>query len=114
LEVTVRAAFWMILLGSNMAMAEGGDATKGGTLYLSSCTACHGKNADGQGPASAGLNPKPTDFTSAKWWEGRTDTEVEANIKNGKPGTAMMSFAYLTDAQILDIVAYLRTKQPAQ
>jgi len=110
----MRAAVWMMVLGSSVAMAQDDDATKGQAVYMANCTACHGKNADGQGPAGSALRPKPTDFTSASWWEGRTDSGLKANIKNGKPGTAMMGFAHLSDEDIVAIVAYLRTKQPAQ
>ena len=110
----MRVLIWMLLLGSGVSMAEGGDATAGEALYMSSCTACHGKNADGQGPAGNALTPKPTNFTSAAWWKDRTDSEIKANIKNGKPGTAMMAFGHMSDADIVNIVAFLRTKQPAQ
>lgn len=107
----MRLVIWSMLIGTNLAYAEA-DATKGEALYMASCTACHGKNADGQGPAGPALSPKPTDFTSGLWWTDRSDQEVKANIKNGKPGTAMMAFAHLGDEDIDNIVAFLRTKQP--
>lgn len=35
---------------------------KGKEIYEKKCALCHGANGDGNGPASAGLNPKPTSF----------------------------------------------------
>ena len=34
----------------------------GKEIYEKKCALCHGVNGDGNGPASAGLNPKPTSF----------------------------------------------------
>ena len=107
----MRACLWMMLFGANVAMAAG-DAAVGEKLFSSNCAACHGKNADGQGPAGAALNPKPTDFTNAEWWAQRTDDSIEANIKNGKPGTSMMKFAHLSEGDIAHLIAFLRSKQP--
>jgi len=102
----------VLLLITGMQVAWAGDAVKGETLYQANCSACHGKEADGNGPAGSALNPPPIGFMDAAWWEGKDDKEVKANIKNGKPGTAMMPFAHMSDDDIASIIAFLRTKQP--
>lgn len=92
--------------------ASAADAAAGKRTYSASCTACHGAAADGKGPAAAALKPAPADFTSAAFWAGRDDESVKVVIKAGKPGTSMMAFSQLSDADLDNLVAYLRTKAP--
>ncbi|MGB0641609.1 MAG: c-type cytochrome [Myxococcota bacterium] len=99
----------MMALVSGPAMA---DAAKGATLYQANCSACHGAELDGNGPAGAALQPKPVSFKDKAFWASRDDKAIKASIKNGKPGTAMMAFAHLPDADIDAIVAYMRANQP--
>ena len=65
--------------------ARGADAARGETLYAANCTACHGARADGRGPAAVALTPRPTDFTRAASWKGRSDTEMAALVRAGRP-----------------------------
>ena len=92
--------------------ALAGDATAGQSVYLANCMACHGANADGNGPAAMALQPAPTDFTSAAFWAGKTNADLKNAIRSGSPGTSMMAFAQLTDTQVEDIIAFLKTKKP--
>jgi mono/diheme cytochrome c family protein len=93
--------------------AAAGDAAKGGTVYTANCMACHGVNADGKGPAAAAFQPKPTDFTSATFWLDRKDDGIKAVVRTGRPGTPMMPFGKLSEADLDNLVAFLRTKAPA-
>ena len=94
--------------------ADAGDAAKGKTLYSANCMACHGDLGDGNGPAAMALDPKPADFTTAAYWEGKTDEDIKKVIKSGKPGTTMAPFPHLGDTQLDDMVAYLRTFEPKE
>ena len=96
----------------NDATADDTPKPRGQVLYASSCAACHGSKGDGKGPAAVALRPKPTDFTKAAWWSGRTDATIAAAIRAGSPGTAMTPFPALTDGDVNDLVAWLRTFQP--
>ncbi len=87
-----------------------GDSSRGKTLYQANCLACHGAKADGKGPAAAALSPRPTDFTSAEWWSGKSNASVADTIRTGKPGTSMMAFAQLSDEDLTDLTAYLRSR----
>lgn len=85
------------------------DPVAGKALYAASCTACHGVAGDGKGPAAIALKPKPNDFTSAAWWQGRTDEALATSIRAGRPGTSMTPFTELSDAEVADLIAYLRS-----
>ena len=109
----MRSFLGFLLLLSTPALADG-DAAAGETAYKGNCSVCHGQAADGNGAAAAAMNPKPTDFTDAAWWAGKTDDEIAAIIKNGKPSSPMNGFAFLGDAEIANIIAFLKTKKPAE
>jgi high-affinity iron transporter len=113
MEVWMRTLVGLFLFLCTPALA-GGDSAAGEVAYQGNCSVCHGKAADGKGAAAMAMNPKPTDFTDATWWAGKTDDEVEAIIKNGKPSSPMNGFAFLGDAEIANIIAFLKTKKPAE
>ncbi len=92
--------------------AFAGDAAAGKALYAANCTACHGAAGNGKGAAAIALNPKPADFTSATFWAGKADDQVAASIKSGRPGTGMTAFTQLSDGDLANVTAYLRTFAP--
>ena len=104
-----------MLLSLLASFAFAADPAAGKVLYSASCTACHGVKGDGKGPAAVALKPKPTDFTAAAFWPGKTDDQLATAIRAGRPGTSMSPFTELSDAEVADLVAYVRTfgTQPA-
>jgi mono/diheme cytochrome c family protein len=104
--------FAVLLLGLGSPAWADGDVPRGEKLFQGSCSACHGLQADGNGPAAASMKPPPTNFTAEVWWKDRTDPEVSAAIQSGTPGTAMMPFSYLSPQQLEDLVSFLRSKSP--
>jgi len=56
---------------------------KGKEIYEKKCALCHGVKGDGKGPASAGLNPKPTNFRESHG-EKMTDEEHFWKITTGR------------------------------
>lgn len=49
--------------------------------YQNLCASCHGDKGAGNGPAAAGLNPKPRDFTDKAWKAGHgADKERIAKV----------------------------------
>jgi mono/diheme cytochrome c family protein len=85
-----------------------GNPKSGEKIYWTTCWTCHGLAGDGQGPASTGMKPPPTDFTRVDALAGRTEKEVLDAILKGKPGTAM--YAQSLDPQsAVDVSAYVRT-----
>ena len=104
-----------------IAASAAGDAAKGKTLFETNCASCHGTSGKGDGPVGAALpEPKPRDFTTGafkydtdKDGTPGTDADLVNVVKNGAAaygGNAMMApWGQLSDADIADIVAYIRT-----
>lgn len=81
----------------------------GKTLYHTYCAPCHGDKGKGDGPASASLNPKPADHTSAMV-QAESDGTIYYKITEGRAHTAMPPFkAVLHPDQRWAIVNYMRT-----
>jgi cbb3-type cytochrome c oxidase subunit III len=78
--------------------------TQGAVLFRQECTYCHGVAARGgmRGP----------DLTTGSWSHGGTDADLSRTIASGVAGTAMPPNK-LTEEEIGQIVAYLRTLQQA-
>ncbi len=82
---------------------------RGQQVYAANCVACHGSSGRGDGPASAGLQPPPSDL-QVHMAAGHSDGQLFDWITNGIPGSAMPVFRYrLTEAQRWDVVNYIRT-----
>jgi len=86
----------------NRAVMVPGDAT---STYHDKCASCHGK--DGRGKTLKGKLSHARDLTSSEWQNDVTDERIFNSISNGKG--KMPSFKKkLTDAQIEELVAYVR------
>ncbi len=58
-------------------------ATEASTLLATRCAACHGTSGKGDGPAAAGLNPKPRSFSDPEWQKSVTDDHIAKVIVEG-------------------------------
>ena len=52
-------------------------------IFSQRCTLCHGMDGRGTGPAAANLNPKPRDYSDAKWQASVTDEVLAKTIVEG-------------------------------
>lgn len=68
---------------------------RGKVLYAQLCAACHGPSGAGDGPAGAGLDPPPIDFTDRARAEERSVFALYQVIDQGLEGTSMVSYASL-------------------
>lgn len=87
---------------------------RGEVIFKTNCVLCHGVHADGRGRAALLYNPPPADLTRSQ----RTDAYKEQIIRLG--GKAMKRSEVmpiwgkrLTDAEISDLIAFLRSIGPA-
>lgn len=91
-------------------------AARGEAVYLKSCSACHGEDGSGAGPAAASLSPLPRNFTTGMFkfrstpsGELPTDADLLRVLEKGVPGTAMPAWkGILTRQERSDVVAYLK------
>ena len=84
-------------------VADANAVTQGAVLFRQECVFCHGVGGRGgmRGP----------DLTTGAWSHGGADQDLTATISDGVPGTAMPAHGHLTQEEIGQIVAYLRTLQ---
>jgi mono/diheme cytochrome c family protein len=81
----------------------------GSTLYKAYCSPCHGDKGKGDGAASASLNPKPADHTSAMV-QAESDGTLYYKISEGHAHTAMPPFrAVLSSDQRWALINFMRT-----
>ena len=115
------AGAWLALALPGAALA--GDAAAGKKTYDTLCFTCHGTSGKGDGPVGAVLNPKPRDFTEGdfkldadKDGTPGSDADLALVIKNGAApygGSAVMApWGHLSDEDVANLVAYIRSLKP--
>ena len=97
-----------------MASGAAGDAAKGKAKYQEVCAPCHGASGKGDGPAAAGLPTKPRNHTDAAYMNKLKDQEIFDVIKKGGQAVGKSPLmppwgGQLSDKEIQDLVAYIRT-----
>lgn len=89
-----------------------GDEVRGKALYLKHCSGCHGVEGRGDGPGAATINPKPNDHTNTQYMSSLSDQHLFSVVRRGgiEVGRkAMPPFPHLSDAEIKDLIAYMRS-----
>src|SRR5580704_14400518 len=75
------------------------DVTAGAKIFRSHCAECHGlKGQGGRGP----------NLTTGVFFHGSTDADIDRNITDGIPGTAMPG-VFFSPVQVSHLVAYVRS-----
>jgi mono/diheme cytochrome c family protein len=101
--------------GPTAAPAPKGDPAKGATKFAGTCAGCHG-------PDAKGLTGLGKDLTTSTFAKGLSDADLVAFVTKGRDtsdpanttGVAMPPKGgnpALTEADLYDIVAYIRTLQ---
>lgn len=91
-----------------------GSAEAGAAPYGTFCESCHGPGGNGEGPAAAGLNPKPARHTDSSYMNALSNEHVRTVIRDGGPAVGKSPLmapwgGALSDAQLDDVVAYVRS-----
>ncbi len=103
----------MVFLMPSVAWSAG-DAAKGKAKYQEVCGVCHGQSGKGDGPTAAALPVKPRDHTDADYMGKLTDKQIFDTIKLGGEAVGKSPImpkwgGLLTDQQIEDLLAYIRS-----
>jgi len=83
----------------------------GEEVFLERCTGCHGRKADGKGPNSLDINPKPRNLRNSAFVASVNDHRLFDSVLYGVQGTAMPSWIDygLTKNDVGDIVNFIRS-----
>jgi len=86
----------------------------GEQVFLQRCTGCHGRKADGKGPNSLDILPRPRNLRNAAFVQKAPDQRLFDSILYGVQGTAMPSWIDygLSNQDVGDIVNFIRSMNP--
>ena len=93
------------------------DRSSGRRTYETYCIGCHGDTGMGDGEAALFLNPKPRNFVQDdyKFFHFSeapplpSDESLKITIRNGIAGSSMPAFPLLTDQEISEVTAYIKS-----
>lgn len=99
----------------NNAVAES-NAKRGGRIYKSYCSPCHGQKGDGRGPRARNelLQPPPRDHTNGFYMNMQPDVRFFKVIKFGGKANNLSHIMpqwkhILSDKEIFHVIAFIRT-----
>jgi len=88
------------------------DVLSGRVIFSTICIRCHG--VEGKGNGQMKFTPPVADLTSPAI-QGKLDARLFKSVHDGKQNTAMGAWREaLTDDEIWDVLAYVRTLAPQQ
>jgi sulfur oxidation c-type cytochrome SoxX len=94
----------------NPVEATEASAARGEAIFEKRCTGCHGRKADGKGPNSLDILPRPRNLHNTAFVEAAPDRRLFESILYGVQGTAMPAWIDygLTNNDVGDIVNFIR------
>jgi mono/diheme cytochrome c family protein len=96
---------------ANPVAVSDASAARGRQIFLQRCTGCHGRKADGKGPNSIDISPRPRNLRNTAFIQNAQDRRLFESILYGVEGTAMPSWMDygLSQNDVGDIVNYIRS-----
>jgi mono/diheme cytochrome c family protein len=90
----------------------------GEQIFLARCTGCHGRKADGKGPNSLDISPRPRNLRNSAFINSVNDRRLFTSITYGVEGTAMPSWVDygLSQNDVGNLINFIRSlnQKPAQ
>lgn len=81
-----------------VAPRQAPDLAKAATIFQAQCATCHGSQGRGDGPASKGMDPAPSNFHDAARMDKRSLHGLYNTITLGVAGTPMRAFTELSES----------------
>jgi mono/diheme cytochrome c family protein len=90
---------------------SGDSVTRGERMFVQRCAGCHGRKADGKGPNSLDILPRPRNLRNALFVASVSDRRLFEAILYGIQGTAMPSWIEygLSQNDVGDLVNFIRS-----
>jgi len=87
---------------------------RGEQIFLQRCTGCHGRKADGKGPNSLDISPRPRNLRNSFFVRTVPDKRLFDSILYGVQGTAMPSWIDygLSQNDVGDVINFIRSMNP--
>ena len=94
--------------------SPGADPARGAATYQTLCASCHGPRGAGDGPAGQSLDPRPARHDDGAYMNALSNEYLFRVIKEGGAAVGKSPLmapwgGALSDAQIWDVVAHVRT-----
>jgi mono/diheme cytochrome c family protein len=85
-------------------------ANRGERMFIQRCSGCHGRKADGKGPNSLDILPRPRNLLNAAFVESVSDRRMFESILYGVQGTAMPAWIDygLSTQEVGDLINFIR------
>jgi high-affinity iron transporter len=89
---------------------------RGEHIFLQRCTGCHGRKADGKGPNSLDISPRPRNLRNSAFVQNASDRRLFDSILYGVQGTAMPSWIDygLSQNDVGDLINFIRSLNQPQ
>lgn len=99
---------------TNPVPSNAESVARGEATFIKRCSGCHGKKADGKGPNSVDLLPRPRNLRNSWFVNSVNDNRLFDSILYGVQGTAMPSWIDygLTNDHVGDLINFIRSMNP--
>ena len=96
---------------TNPVTATSQSIAAGEQIFLQRCTGCHGRKADGKGPNSLDISPRPRNLRNSAFVNNVSDQRLFTSITYGVDGTAMPSWIDygLTQNDVGNLINFIRS-----
>ncbi|MEQ1884784.1 MAG: c-type cytochrome [Bryobacteraceae bacterium] len=96
---------------SNPVASSAESIARGEAMFVQRCSGCHGKKADGKGPNSVDIQPRPRNLRNSFFVNSLDDHRIFESILYGVQGTAMPPWIDygLTNNDVGDLVNFIRS-----
>jgi len=95
----------------NPVTMSAASAKHGEAIFLERCTGCHGRKADGKGPNSLDITPRPRNLRNSWFVDKASDRRLMESILYGVQGTAMPAWIDygLSKNDVGDVLNFIRS-----
>lgn len=100
--------------GSDASGSSESGGARGSAMYAQNCSSCHGPRGAGDGPVAASLVPQPAKHNDGGYMNALSNDHLlkvirDGGVAVGKAPTMAPWGATMSDDQIMDVIAFIRS-----